>query len=108
MIGQTFLKTLMPALLMSLVFGLHSNSFAQAQTNKATTSGANAATSNDGALTREEILALFQREARAGYEMNKQACEGLPAEDKRLCLAKARLQFDEDMRYAQKRANMGY
>lgn len=65
-------------------------------------------TSENGAMSREEILALFQREARAAYQMNKQACETLSAEDKKICLARARLQFDADMRYAQKRADQGY
>lgn len=59
-------------------------------------------------MTRDEILALFQREARAAYQMNKEACDPLPAEDKKVCLARARLQFDADMRYAQKRADQGY
>lgn len=71
-------------------------------------SGAQASESNDGALTREEILAVFQQEARAAYKMNKEACEPLSAEDKKICLARARLQFDADMRYAQKRADQGY
>lgn len=62
----------------------------------------------NGAMTREEILALFEREARAAYQMNKEACQSLPAADKEVCLARARLQFDADMRYAQKRANQGY
>jgi hypothetical protein len=59
-------------------------------------------------MTPNEILALFQREARAAYQMNKEACDGLPEDDRKICLARARLQFDEDMRYAQKRANQGY
>lgn len=63
---------------------------------------------DDGALTREEILALFQREARAAYQMNREACASLPADEQKVCLAKARLQFDEDMRYAQRRADQGY
>ncbi|HEY7805044.1 MAG TPA: hypothetical protein VIC30_11520 [Orrella sp.] len=65
-------------------------------------------TSQDGAMTPNEILALFEREARAAYVMNKQACDGLDAEEQKICLARARLQFDEDMRYAQKRAAQGY
>jgi len=64
--------------------------------------------SDDGRLTRQEILALFEREARAAYQMNKAACAELADEPKRICLAKARLQFDEDMRYAKKRADLGY
>lgn len=70
--------------------------------------GSAADSADDDGLTREEILALFQLEARAAYQMNKEACEGLPAEDKKICLARARLQFDSDMRYAQKRADQGY
>ncbi|UOD49344.1 hypothetical protein [Orrella daihaiensis] len=62
----------------------------------------------DDRMSSEEILKLFQREARAAYQMNKAACEGLSAEDKKVCLARARLQFDADMRYAQKRADQGY
>lgn len=67
-----------------------------------------APSSQDGAMTPNEILALFEREARAAYAMNKQACDGLAAEEQKICLARARLQFDEDMRYAQKRAAQGY
>jgi len=69
---------------------------------------ATAPSSQDGAMTPNEILALFEREARAAYAMNKQACEGLATEEQKICLARARLQFDEDMRYAQKRAAQGY
>jgi hypothetical protein len=63
---------------------------------------------DDGSLTPAEILAVFQQEARAAYKMNQDACEGLATEEKKICLARARLQFDADMRYAQKRANQGY
>jgi hypothetical protein len=63
---------------------------------------------DDGSLTPAEILAVFQQEARAAYKMNQDACEGLATEEKQICLARARLQFDADMRYAQKRANQGY
>ena len=88
-----------------------------AQSAAANGAGVNSATdqatdqdtaSNNGAMSREEILALFEREARAAYQMNKQACEPLSAQDKKVCLARARLQFDADMRYAQKRADQGY
>jgi hypothetical protein len=58
--------------------------------------------------TPEEILQTFQQEARAAYKMNMAACEGLSPEDKKICLAKARLQYDADMRYAKKRADQGY
>jgi hypothetical protein len=67
-----------------------------------------AVSGDDGSLTPAEILAVFQQEARAAYKMNKDACEGLATEEKQICLARARLQFDADMRYAQKRANQGY
>lgn len=60
------------------------------------------------AMTSAEIQALFEREARAAYAMNKKTCDGLLPEDKKICLARARLQFDADMRYAQKRAAQGY
>jgi len=87
---------------------------ATAATTAATTATGQAATaqtqqsSDDGTMTADEIKALFEREARAAYAMNKQACEDLSAEDKKICLARARLQFDADMRYAQKRAAQGY
>ena len=68
---------------------------------------ATASEANAG-MTSEEILALFQREARAAYQMNQDACEGLSTQEKKICLARARLQFDADMRYAQKRADQGY
>jgi len=77
----------------------------QAESNN---NAAPASSSQDGAMTPNEILALFEREARAAYAMNKQACDGLAAEEQNVCLARARLQFDEDMRYAQKRAAQGY
>lgn len=87
-------------------------SLAQSSTPQTGTSPASINTPSpqvdDGRMTREEILALFQREARAAYQMNKLACEGLADEPKKICLAKARLQFDEDMRYAKKRAELGY
>lgn len=63
------------------------------------------ATSGD---SREEILKTFQREAYAAYAEAQKACQSLPEDPRKICLAKARLQFDEDMRYAQMRADMGY
>lgn len=77
------------------------------QTQNQPTGSANA-TQEDGAMTREQILAVFQQEARAAYQMNKEACSGLSADEQKICLARARLQFDADMRYAQKRADQGY
>ena len=59
-------------------------------------------------LSSEEILALFEREASAAYAMAKEACEPLSGEKQKLCLAKARLQYDADRRYARKRADQGY
>jgi len=59
-------------------------------------------------LSREEILALFEREASAAYAMAKEACEPLAGEEQKQCLAKARLQYDADRRYARKRADQGY
>lgn len=80
----------------------------QSQPQNTTNSTVSTAEADDGALTREEILAVFQREARAAYQMHRQACAQLPADEQKVCLAKARLQFDEDMRYAQRRADQGY
>lgn len=86
--------------------------FAQASSSQTITAPSSATpvedSSQEGAMTSAEILALFQREARAAYQMNKQACDGLTAQEKKICLARARLQFDADMRYAQKRADQGY
>jgi len=58
--------------------------------------------------SREEILKTFQREAQAAYAEAKKACATLPTAERTVCLAKARLQFDDDMRYATRRADMGY
>lgn len=77
------------------------------QTQNQPTGSVNA-TQEDGAMTREQILAVFQQEARAAYQMNKEACAGLTADEQKICLARARLQFDADMRYAKKRADQGY
>ena len=57
---------------------------------------------------RAEILKTFQREARAAYAEAQAACKDLVKDQQAVCLAKARIQFDEDMQYAQKRANMGF
>jgi hypothetical protein len=57
---------------------------------------------------RDEILKTFQREARAAYAEAQTACKDLRQDQQAVCLAKARIQFDEDMQYAQKRANMGF
>lgn len=80
----------------------------QGQPQNTTDAAAPSAATDDGALTREEILAVFQREARAAYQMHREECAQLPTEQQKVCLAKARLQFDEDMRYAQRRADQGY
>ena len=63
---------------------------------------------NSARESREEILKTFQREAQAAYAEAKKECATLPAAERPVCLAKARLQFDDDMRYATKRADMGY
>lgn len=101
-----------------VVIGILSASFAvtgalaqnqpQSQPQNTTDAAAPSAATDDGALTREEILAVFQREARAAYQMHREECAQLPTEQQKVCLAKARLQFDEDMRYAQRRADQGY
>lgn len=68
-------------------------------------------TTTGGAIdqaSRAEILATFQREARAAYAEAKTACQDLPKDQQAVCLAKARIQFDQDMQYAQKRADMGF
>lgn len=57
---------------------------------------------------RAEILKTFQREARAAYAEAKIACKDLAKDQQAVCLAKARIQFDQDMQYAQKRADMGF
>lgn len=80
----------------------------QAQTTAPAATAPASPAKDDAGMTREEILALFQREARAAYQMNKEACQALPTDDQKICLARARLQFDADMRYAQKRADQGY
>jgi hypothetical protein len=58
--------------------------------------------------SRAEILKTFQRESRAAYAEAQTACKDLPKDQQAVCLAKARIQFDQDMQYAQKRANMGF
>ena len=59
--------------------------------------------------TREYILKTFQREAQAAYAEARKQCESVTDDKERqVCLAKAKLQFDADMRYAEKRASMGY
>ena len=110
------IRRVFKAFVVGVTAGLVAGIFAHvsAQTTAATTATGQAATaqtqqsSDDGTMTADEIKALFEREARAAYAMNKQACEDLSAEDKKICLARARLQFDADMRYAQKRAAQGY
>ncbi|MCD8537146.1 MAG: hypothetical protein LRY56_06490 [Burkholderiaceae bacterium] len=82
----------LPPLVASVLgLGLTSDTWAQSQSAQPATGGQVASpTTNlgqpatqDGAMTREEILALFQREAKAAYQMNKEACEGLQPEDKK-------------------------
>ena len=110
------IRRVFKAFVVGVTAGLVAGIFAHvsAQTTAATTATGQSATdqtqqsSDDGTMTADEIKALFEREARAAYAMNKQACEDLSAEDKKICLARARLQFDADMRYAQKRAAQGY
>lgn len=57
---------------------------------------------------RAEILKTFQREARAAYAEAQTACKDLEKDQQAVCLAKARVQYDQDMKYAQKRADLGY
>lgn len=94
-----------------LVAGLFAHQ-AGAQTTNAGQAAPNAQTaqpaSENSPMTPDEILALFEREARAAYAMNQKACQAMAAEDKKICMARARLQFDADMRYAKKRAAQGY
>ncbi len=105
------LRYLTVTVILAWTFGV-GTSFAQGQ-SQSTTQATPSATPSDIAaeqapLSREEILALFQREAKAAYQMHREACQGLPTDEQAVCLAKARLQFDEDMRYAQRRADQGY
>jgi hypothetical protein len=57
---------------------------------------------------RAEILKTFQKEARAAYAEAQAACKDIVKDQQAVCLAKARIQFDQDMKYAQKRTNMGF
>ena len=66
------------------------------------------ATQDSDVMTREQILNLFEREARAAYQIAKETCEPLTGEAQKRCLAQARLQYDADRRYARKRADQGY
>lgn len=60
-------------------------------------------------MSKEDILKIFQREAHAAYAQARQECQAVSdTKERQICLARAKLQFDEDMRYAQKRADMGY
>jgi|GEM_PF-3023863 len=62
-----------------------------------------------GKESSQEILRTFEREARAAYQEAKAACAGIDdPKEREICLAKAKLQFDADMRYARKRAETGY
>lgn len=61
------------------------------------------------AASYDEILKTFEREAKAAYAIAKQECQALSdAQERNQCLAKARLQYDQDLRYAQERAQMGH
>lgn len=59
-------------------------------------------------LTREQILALFEKEASAAYKTAREQCALFVGEENKHCLAQARLQYDADRRYARKRADQGY
>lgn len=59
-------------------------------------------------MTREQILALFEKEAQIAYRIARESCAPLTDEAQKRCLAKARLQYDADRRYARKRADLGY
>jgi len=65
-------------------------------------------TQDDEVMTREQILALFEREAKAAYQIAQEACATLSGEELKRCLAQARLQYDADRRYARKRADQGF
>jgi|GEM_PF-2683949 hypothetical protein len=64
--------------------------------------------SNSEALTRDQILALFEKEASAAYKIARAQCASLAGDENKRCLAQARLQYDADRRYARKRADQGY
>jgi hypothetical protein len=102
----------MTRVVIGLLFGILLMLGVGANTSLAQSTGTQAemleGTQDDGVLSREEILAMFEREARAAYQMNRQACEGLPDQENKKCLAAARLQFDQDLRYARRRADQGY
>lgn len=102
------LRVIGTALLALMWMAGASTATAQSATNSASNATQAESAEDDGRMTYDEILALFQREARAAYQMNRQACEGMAAEDLKKCLAAARLQFDQDLRYAQRRADQGY
>jgi len=95
------LNKILQSLLLSSVLGVAAIAVAQ-------TAPAPPTTENSARESREEILKTFQREAQAAYAEAKKACAPLSADERTICLAKARLQFDDDMRYATKRADMGY
>ncbi len=85
-----------------------SNATAQSATSASSNPTQAESFEDDGRLTYDEILAMFEREARAAYQINRQACEPLAGEELKKCLAAARLQFDQDLRYARRRADQGY
>ena len=98
------LNKVLQSLLLSSVLGVAATAVAQT----ALTPQAPPAAEIPARESREEILKTFQREAQAAYAEAKKACAPLSADERKICLAKARLQFDDDMRYATKRADMGY
>jgi hypothetical protein len=98
------LRTLIHWFLVSFFLGFSATATAQTAPTPVTQS----APESSARESREEILKTFQREAQAAYAEAKKACAALPTAERTVCLAKARLQFDDDMRYATKRADMGY
>ncbi|AWB33247.1 hypothetical protein [Orrella marina] len=86
---------------------------AHSQTAGSTTGVYSSATTpsadSNAPATREEVLKTFQREAHAAYAEARKNCQSIASEqEQQICFAKAKLQFDADMRYAEKRANMGF
>lgn len=103
------IKALVTVSLVSILhFGWMSQSTAQGTAASGLIQGSMEDLSRQAPAQQDEVLRTFQREAHAAYNEAKQACEATVVEqEKSVCLAKARLQFDADMRYAQKRAANG-
>lgn len=105
---QTSIKSLLLIVCLSVAYTGHTQTQRQIQV-PSLPDQVTPSSQNSGAMTPDEILKLFQREARAAYAEARQACQAISdSKEKEICLARARLNFDADMRYAQKRADMGY